>query len=613
MRITPMLVALLYCMGWFRVAAQTPDQRLTDDTSRALALARYANQLVTQAPDSSRFWANEALKMSEKLDYSRGICAARQTLGSVATFHGEYIVAFEQLYQALDLARRSGLRRSESSAMAAIGTTYSMMGDFPEATAMFQEAFQIASQVGDTGLQNDIAQNLGATLQKMKRYDEARYFIEIAHQLSIQRSDTLGQALALFSYGNIDLESGAVDQAGPRLLAAAELFQRLGNTYYYGNCQGKLSKLYAQAGRWEDSRASALLAVQYAELAQNPRLLAEGHYLAAEASLALKNYETAAGYYKLAWLERITLDNEDIRKHTAELRTQYEIARKQAEINTLNIQQKENQFAFTVVGLAAFLMSLLALAIFRNYRSAKHFARISEQQNAELEQSNSIKDVLFSIVSHELRNPLNSIKAFLQLRLMSGLNAHERDDFERLDRQISDTITLLDNLLHWSAVQTQRIHPQIIRLQLGDLLAETIATLQQEIDRKNISIQVDIPPDLAVFGDANMIRSVLRNLVHNAIKFSPLHQHAKIDILARIPDAGKQAVIEVHNEGAPIPPERQPNLFVSGFSTPGTAGEKGAGIGLQLCKEFVEKNGGTIGFASHADAGTTFEITLPAG
>ena len=595
-------------------AAQSPVQRLTPaDTATALGLARYANQLVTQAPDSARFWANEALDMSEKLDYPRGICAARQTLGSVATFHGNYIEAFEQLYQALDLARRSGLRRSESSAIAAIGTTYSMMSDFSEAALMFQDAFHIAAQIGDADLQNDIAQNLGATLQKMRRYDEARYFIEVAHNLSIQRSDTLGQALALFSHGNIDLESGAIDQAGPRLMAAAELFQQLGNPYYYGNCQGKLSRLYAKTDQWEMSLQHALLAIQYAEQTQNPRLLEEGHHLAAEANLALKNYKTAADYFHLAWQEHNLLENEDVRRHITELRTQYEVARKQSEINALNIQKKEDEFAFFAAGLAAFLMLLLALAIFRHYRSAKRFARVSEAQKAELEQSNNIKDALFSIVSHELRNPLNSIKAFIELRLMSDLGASEKHDFERLDRQISDTLTLLDNLLDWSAVQTQRIHPRIMQVPLGELLEETLAVLHQEMDRKGVSVRVDVPAALTILGDAHMVRAVLRNLLHNAIKFSPLRRNAIIVIAARANDAGKLISIDVHNEGEPIPSDLQSALFVSGYSTPGTAGERGAGIGLQLCKEFVEKNGGSISFVSRADTGTTFTFTLPAG
>ena len=170
----------------------------------------------------------------------------------------------------------------------------------------------------------------------------------------------------------------------PRLMAAAELFQQLGNPYYYGNCQGKLSRLYAKTDQWEMSLQHALLAIQYAEQTQNPRLLEEGHHLAAEANLALKNYKTAADYFHLAWQEHNLLENEDVRRHITELRTQYEVARKQSEINALNIQKKEDEFAFFAAGLAAFLMLLLALAIFRHYRSAKRFARVSEAQKAEL-------------------------------------------------------------------------------------------------------------------------------------------------------------------------------------------------------------------------------------
>lgn len=361
----------------------------------------------------------------------------------------------------------------------------------------------------------------------------------------------------------------------------------------------------------DSARWYGQMAIEYAQRSNDPVAELEACYAVADASFNLHLFKEASeAYRRVHELLGNSLDSGSIRKHLVDLRMQYETAQKQAEISTLRQQKKANRNAMIAIGLATFLLSLLGFAIFRNYRRTRQFARISEVQKKALEQSNTIKDALFSVVSHELRSPLNSIKAFIQMRLQTGVGEEEKGDFERLDRQIGETITLLDNLLHWSAVQTRRLQPQFMPLHLKDLAEETAAMLHQDADRKNIRIELDIPPGLVAFGDVNMIRAVFRNLIHNAIKFSPSGADARISVRAR--NVGDKVEVSVHNSGSPIPRERQMELFGSGYSSPGTAGEKGAGIGLQLCKEFVEGNRGQISFSSTAENGTDFTFQLPA-
>lgn len=270
-----------------------------------------------------------------------------------------------------------------------------------------------------------------------------------------------------------------------------------------------------------------------------------------------------------------------------------------------------SQFAFFGAILSALLLSLLGVGIYRHYRRTQRDTLLIQAQKKELEQLNAFKDVLFSVISHELRHPLNSLKAFTELRLQNSVSPDEKADFERLDHQIGDTINLLDNLLQWSAVQTQRLLPQILVLSLKELADEVVATLQQEAARKMLKLEHRIPVGLRARGDANMIRAVLRNLLHNAIKFSPPASGQGVLLAANADAVAGFVEITVFNQGAPIPVEQQAVLFTSGHTVRGTAGEKGAGIGLQLCKEFVETNGGRIGFSSDESNGTRFWFTLP--
>ncbi|HMJ69792.1 MAG TPA: sensor histidine kinase [Cyclobacteriaceae bacterium] len=233
------------------------------------------------------------------------------------------------------------------------------------------------------------------------------------------------------------------------------------------------------------------------------------------------------------------------------------------------------------------------------------------QKNSELEESNNIKNKLFSIVSHDLRGPLISLQGILDMVDMDTLSPEELKKFiKKIGGRLDVTAEFLDNLLQWSRMQIQgdQFHPNREAFLLHQLLVTSTQVLRADSERKNIHLTIEDSPDLQVYADMNMIQTVVRNLVSNAIKFT--HPGGKVGLSAFRKNGS--IAVRVSDTGTGIPEGNIEKLFtLHGVSVTGTQLEKGTGIGLAVCKEFVERNGGTISVQSTINVGTAFEFTIP--
>jgi len=231
-----------------------------------------------------------------------------------------------------------------------------------------------------------------------------------------------------------------------------------------------------------------------------------------------------------------------------------------------------------------------------------------EYQKEELTKLNQLKDQMFSIVSHDFRSPLNSLKGALSL-YTQGIVSHEdmKSMAAGLTEKLNTTSSMLDNLLNWAKNQLQgiQIKPEIFNL--CELANENIELIRPMAEKKQILIRCDFDETLKVFADKEMIKLVLRNLISNAVKFSEKGDR----VWMKVYEKGDQMIISVNDQGMGMSEEQVKNIFTSSASsTLGTANEKGMGLGLILCKEFIEKNGGTIWLESEEGKGSSFQFSL---
>ena len=233
-------------------------------------------------------------------------------------------------------------------------------------------------------------------------------------------------------------------------------------------------------------------------------------------------------------------------------------------------------------------------------------------KNEELQKLNATKDKFFSIIAHDLRSPFNSIVGFSEL-LLEQISKKEYEGVENyaqiIKKSSGQAIRLLMNLMEWSQSQTGRMVFNPEYFELLNIINEVDLLFLEIYRQKEIIIRKILPHSATVYADKNMISTVLRNLFSNAVKFS--HPGGTITISVKVQQ--NELTISISDTGVGIAKKRIDKLFLidENYSTPGTHNEKGTGLGLILCKEFVDKNGGKIWTESIVGEGSTFYFTLP--
>ena len=263
-----------------------------------------------------------------------------------------------------------------------------------------------------------------------------------------------------------------------------------------------------------------------------------------------------------------------------------------------------------IIGSVGYLMILKEL----DEKSIKGKNRIIESDNNKLKELNIKKDKFFSIIAHDLKSPIGALTQLGQL-LLENHNEIPINRREKIITSIADsskkTFNLLENLLQWSRSESGRLTTNPISLDIREIIDSTINLLQENISGKSISIKKEFPENIEAFGDYNMISTVIRNILSNAIKF--VHENGNIIVSSEKNISDNKVKIYISDDGVGIKKRVMEKLFDidSNYTSKGTNNESGTGLGLKLCKEFITKNNGEISVKSELNKGSTFCIILP--
>jgi len=254
------------------------------------------------------------------------------------------------------------------------------------------------------------------------------------------------------------------------------------------------------------------------------------------------------------------------------------------------------------------IVKIIKPAIIENKRSNE----IISEQNIELHKINTDKDRFITILAHDLKSPFNSILGFLDL-LTKNIRKYDIDKIEKFVNMINNsaknTFGLLEDILLWVRANSGKIPYEPQKLNFATICNEVIENLKLTANTKDITIKQFATEEINIIADKNMLNTVLRNLVSNSIKFT--NKNGRIDIYAE--KNHSKVTISVSDNGVGIEPDTLNKLFEISqkISTDGTENEKGTGLGLLLCKEFVEKHGGKIWVESELGKGSDFQFTMP--
>ena len=238
--------------------------------------------------------------------------------------------------------------------------------------------------------------------------------------------------------------------------------------------------------------------------------------------------------------------------------------------------------------------------------------RIIIQQNEELKRTISNRDKMYSVIAHDLRSPMASIRMVLNLAVSvvspDTVGEEIYSLLDKANRESEETHDLLDNLLKWTKSQTGRLNVVYQDMDLNEVVPGVVDIFITIAEMKKVKLQF-LPNNekFEVHADNDMIKTVIRNFISNAIKFS--HEDSSIEVfITRQDDFAK---ISIRDHGVGIAPERLDTLFHGGETTYGTGGEEGSGLGLQLCADFARKNGGDVMVESVLGEGSTFSCLIP--
>jgi signal transduction histidine kinase len=235
-----------------------------------------------------------------------------------------------------------------------------------------------------------------------------------------------------------------------------------------------------------------------------------------------------------------------------------------------------------------------------------------KRSREKLIELNVTKEKLFSIISHDLKNSMGAVLGLSNF-LMENIESYPIDKIRELISHIQNssknTYELLENLLDWSRLQTGKFSTNLEKYNLKTEINYTLLPYLNSAREKNITLQNNNNSDLYIYCDIDMTRTILRNLISNAIKFT----NSKGIVSVNSQDSNSHVEIHITDNGIGIDPENIPRLFSdeNNISTPGTGGEKGTGLGLMLCKELIEKQGGKIWVDSELGKGSSFRFSLP--
>ncbi|GAB2475248.1 hypothetical protein GCM10011375_23510 [Hymenobacter qilianensis] len=506
-----------------------------------------------------------------------------------------------------------------------LGHLYTSEAKWPQALKSHEQALVTWQKAGNE-YQTVVAMNNMAHVHRQQRhYSRALYHLQRAYRKALEYQDSACTGQTLTSIGQVYQAMNNQEVAMGFYTQALTNLPPTTAPGYVADLLHSLATAHDSIGNHE--QASAYLQ-QALPLARKARALGR----VSSIYQSLSNLYQRDNRYSLS-LEALrhyadlqdSVFAEQRSAQVAELQTRYETEKKEREIQLLTkdrqiqaSQLRRQQLLRNVLLTGTVVLIALAIILYRSRRRHRRLNGLLQQQNVdiqaqrdELGRLNRTKSTLFSVISHDLRSPLGSLYSMLSLLNMGALPPERLAvHSERLSRMLDTTLSLLDNLLNWSAAQMGGEATRPEPVYLDEIVEETLSLLLSDAERKGIHLLNHVQEPVVVHADLNMIRLVLRNLVANAIKFTP----AAGTVTVAAQPLGTMWEITVTDSGTGIAAADREKIFGQGgpHTTLGTAREKGTGLGLLLCKDFVERNGGKLSFESEVGQGSTFRFTLPA-
>lgn len=650
MNIRFLFIAILFCNP---VVAQQPSlptlrqslQTSKADTSKVSAYGAMADYYFYINADSAAHYANEGRKLAHKINDKLGEGDMIAKIASLRENHGNLALT-EKLYNdALVLYKQVNAQKRIAEVMNGMGVSEAKNGDFSAANEHFIAALKIYDDLKDEKGIAHTYLKLGALSGTMGEFDKALVYydkckafykdkpisentITLYNNIGIiyAQKDSLPEALKLFLEGIALSDSAqfagvhimlltnagnAYEQMGMPKEAKTYIGTALSKARQYKMRETEARSLLNFATLYESTNPAACekyldTAITVAKAIDHKLLIAEIYGARGEFFKGQKKYKEALEAFEQKTHLSDSLVSVEKATQIAAIQADYQTEEANFQINQLKLTNAKTRLERNI-GIAITLAAIIILAALTYF-----FIRL-RVINKKLNEANQIRSKLFSIIGHDLKGPMTS-----QAEALDTLKEHEfpaekqKEIIQELSKQSASTLNILNDLLTWGNAQLQGVKVNPTTFYARPTIAKTVSLYAKQVDTKAISIHNNIPDGTSVFVDPDHFDYVMRNLISNAIKFTP--RHGGIAITVSNEPIDDLITFSITDTGKGISSEEQ-KAFMEGNGSMkvsyGIDGEKGTGLGLMLAKEFIISNNGKIWCASQEGKGTTFFISLP--
>jgi signal transduction histidine kinase len=576
--------------------------------------------------DTAMDYFIRSLVVSDSLDHPSGKIFAYLAISDAFEEVSNYEKSLQFLEKAFELSSTMADATIHILVLNELGKINALTGNFEEAHQNYSEVLKLEETLFQPSIKADALFNLAILHDKDGEHEKSIALHKNA--LAIWRSlgNRLQEGRLLNEIGGVYERMKNLDRAMANYTAAQEVYQIIDQKRGIAESYNNIGALYYQQKEIQKAIENLNLALSAGHSSQTKGPVRRSYEYLSLCFEAQGNYQKALEYKDsfLAMNDFILKEESD--QKLLEAQNRYVLDQKESQIDRLETvrkqrereiteQRKVRNFLFAIIGLGIVVVLLILYLYALKRRSNKQLkvahARV-EQQNVELQNLNATKDKFFSILGHDLKSPLNSLSSFsgLLINYFDSLSKEEIQTLARdLDKSLKNLYSLLDNLLEWARSQTGNINFTPERFDLTNVLQENKELLQTQAANKQITLHQDHTAPLIVSTHKHSITTVVRNLVANAIKFTPQGGSIKIEASEK----QSEIVVSITDTGVGMSESTIQKLFRidSKVSTVGTANEKGTGLGLVLCKDFVEKNGGRLWVESEEGKGSIFYFSIP--
>lgn len=574
-----------------------------------------------------------ALDIFKKHQYFEGIAETLGELARILGHWGEYDEALSNHQEALKFYEEIVDEAGIAKAYTGMGMIYQELGNLDNAYGHYKKSLEIYESLGNTFQIVSLTLHIGDIYLQKKLYDKALEYYFKADEIGRELNNKKLKAISLSNIGEAYNLKGDYLKALDYQQRSLVLKEEIGDKMRLAITYTEMGTIYCNVNDFPKALDYLNKGLVMAEELNFKYQINKSHLSLSDVYQKMGNHEQALINYKKYISGRDNINTEESKQIIAELQTKYQLEKKEKEndnlrsgqlLNNARIKNQQLIIGFVLfILLGSFVLSLILHGRYQqnqklNIQLSLKNKEIEDQQknveklNAELKEANHTKDKFFSIVAHDLKNPFNSLLVLSKLLLddYDTFTNEERKQFiSQINSSAENTYSLLQNLLEWARTQSGKSVIVKEQINLASISEDAIELLQPVAKGKKINLRADVPARLTAFADKNMISTVLLNLVSNAVKFTP--QEGEVKILAY--EKNNHIEIEIADSGVGISPKNMPKLFKpeEKFHTEGTDKEKGTGLGLILCKEFIEKNEGEIWAESQEGVGSQFFFSLP--